>query len=117
MTLQGQLAESANSANRQTPSAPVFIPATPYENTGLLGNAFIQARASRPSVDGVIEMYARLLSGARVYRLTVLKRQKFTPEGRQARIQASLSALYAPQPTKLTLAQWKSILEEDEDED
>ena len=50
-------------------------------------------------------------------KLTILKRQRFTPEGRERRIAASLAALAAPQPTALTREQWKEVVEEIEDED
>jgi len=42
----------------------------------------------------------------------LLKRQRFTPEGEQSRIAASLAALNATQPTDLTLTEWKEIVEE-----
>ena len=50
-------------------------------------------------------------------KLAILKRQKFTPEGRGHRIAASLAALDAPQPTVLTREQWRQIVEAVEDED
>jgi len=50
-------------------------------------------------------------------KLALLKRRKFTREGRPERIATSLAALNAPQPIDLTLEQWKQILEEVEDED
>jgi hypothetical protein len=50
-------------------------------------------------------------------KLAVLKRSKFTPEGRERRIEASLAALEAPQPTVLTREQWQEIVEEIEDEE
>jgi len=50
-------------------------------------------------------------------KLSLLKRQKFTPEGKQARIAASLAALNASQPIDLPIAEWKAIVEEIEDED
>lgn len=48
--------------------------------------------------------------------LALLKGRKFTPEGRRARINASLAALDAPQPTELSIAQWKAILAEEDDD-
>jgi len=48
--------------------------------------------------------------------LALLKERKFTPEGRRARIQASLAALDAPQPTELSVAQWQGILAEEDEE-
>jgi hypothetical protein len=50
-------------------------------------------------------------------KLATLKRQKFTPEGRENRVAVSLDALDAPQPTVLTREQWKELVEEVEDED
>ena len=68
--------------------------------------------------DGLWGGYRRLLASAQPdFKLALLKRQKFTPEGRERRIAASLAAMNAPQPTELTLAQWKEIVEEIEDED
>ena len=45
--------------------------------------------------------------------LEELKRQKFTPHGRDERIAASLAALNAPQAIELTTAEWKAIVEEE----
>ena len=50
-------------------------------------------------------------------KLAILKRQKFRQAGRQARIEASLAALNAPQPTNLTPSEWKALIEEIENED
>jgi hypothetical protein len=58
-----------------------------------------------------------LASTQPAFKLALLKRQKFPLDGRQQRIAASLAALNAPQPTSLTLAQWKEIVEEIEDEE
>ena len=118
MTLQGQLAWSSHSAYGQT-VPPLDFVSPLYANMGLLGNAAIQMRpVPTQDVDHVIEMYQRLFSGAGpILRLALLKRRRFTQTGQQARIQASLSALNATQPTELTLAQWKALLEEIEDED
>jgi hypothetical protein len=85
----------------------------------LLGNASAQTiRFSVFDVESVIEAYRRILSGAGpAFKLATLKRRTFTQEGQQTRINASLAALNAPQPTTLQLGQWKAILEEIEDED
>ena len=118
MTMQGQLAQSALSPHGQSLAPLALQSSTLYANAGLLGNAAIQIRVPAPDVDSVIQMYRRLSSGARpAVRLAILKRQKFSPAGKQARVQSSLVALNAPQPTELSLAQWKEILEEIEDED
>jgi len=50
-------------------------------------------------------------------RLQLLKAQKFAAVDRQQRIAASLAALDSPQPTNLSIAKWKEIVEEIEDED
>jgi len=49
--------------------------------------------------------------------LALLKRQRFNRELRQRRIAASLAALNGPQPTELTLSEWKEIVQEVEDEE
>ena len=103
-------------------SAPLFenlFLAMGDVRTGLLGNVYAQVvHVSSSNVDNVLETYGNLLSGVPpFFKLAMLKRQKFTPEGRLARIEKSLAALNAPQPTKLTLRQWKALLEEIEDED
>lgn len=113
MTLQGQLAQSHGTM----PNMPFFASMQPFETTNaLLGNAYIQTRAI--DVDTVIEQYLTLFNGADPSkRLSILKRQKFKELGKEARITASLAALNAQQPTELTLAQWETILDEDEEED
>jgi hypothetical protein len=50
-------------------------------------------------------------------KLEVLKKHTFAPEGRANRIAASLAALNAPQPTVLTKAEWREIIEEVEDDE
>jgi len=86
---------------------------------GLLGNVSAQVvRFSSDDVDSVVETYHRILRGALPsYRLAFLKRRRFTNETQRARIERSLAALNADQPTSLTLPQWKAVLEEIEDED
>jgi hypothetical protein len=84
----------------------------------LLGNTSLQTGTFAPDVDKVMEMYRTLVGGARPsVRLEILKRHKFTQTGRQVRIEASLAALNARQPTVLSLDQWKELLEEIEEED
>lgn len=48
--------------------------------------------------------------------LALLKERRFTAEGRRARVEASLAALNTPQPTELSIAQWKTILAEEDDD-
>jgi hypothetical protein len=107
------------SALQSPPSFENLLLATSDMRTGLLGNAYAQVvHVSSFDVDSVLKTYGNLLGGMPPsLKLAMLKRQKFTPEGRQARIEKSLAALNAAQPTDLTLAQWKSLLEEVEDED
>jgi hypothetical protein len=119
--MQGQLAESGRSSWQ--PGVPPFtdllLPMGSV-NTGLLANAYTQTTsASFIDVGAVIITYRTILGGAEsnTNPLAVLKRQKFTAERQQARIEASLAALNAPQPTELSTAQWKALLEEVEDED
>jgi Arc/MetJ-type ribon-helix-helix transcriptional regulator len=79
----------------------------------------IAAGRFRSAEDAVREALSIWVSGGvqPALRLSLLKRQKFTPEGRQARIAASLAALHASQPTDLPMDEWKAIVEEIEDED
>lgn len=85
-------------------------------NISLLGNEFIQVPTRIADSDSLLAAYRRVLGSARpAFKLALLKRQKFTPEGREQRIAASLAAVNAPQPIDLTLARWKEIVEEVED--
>jgi hypothetical protein len=113
MTLLEQLAQPQN------PPVPVGFPLSDFTvNSGLLGNRSIQIHQTFADADNLTANLRRLLTLARpALKLALLKRQKFTPEGREQRIAASLAALNAQQPTELTLAQWKAIVEEVEDED
>lgn len=110
MMLQAQLDQS------QRP--PVFMdPPDVPANIGL-GNEATQIPARIADSVSLLAAYQRALVSAQpAFKLSLLKRQKFTPEGREKRIAASLAALNGPQPTDLTLAQWKEIVEEVEDED
>ena len=120
MTIPGQLAQSAHSAPSQSaPPFPGLLLPSNATNAGLLGNASAQVIAySSTDVESVMETYHRLLRGAQPsYLHALLKRRRFTPEGQQSRIEKSLAALNAAQPTVLPVAQWKAVLEEIEDED
>jgi hypothetical protein len=89
----------------------------PYFNVGLLANKYAQAPSSWGE-DTLLKTYQRLVNEAQpAFKLAVLKQQKFTPQGKQERIAVSLAAVNAPQPTELSLAQWKGVIEEIEDED
>ena len=113
MMPQGQLGQP------QQPSmlAETATPAWARTNVGLLGNDAIQSPAWIADLNGLSADYRRILvSALPAFKLAALKRQKFSPDGRQARTAASLAALNAPQPTDLSLAQWKQVVEEIEDE-
>ncbi len=107
------------SASQSAPPLEGVLLSTGDLSTGMLGNVYAQSiRVSAFDVDSVIENYSKLLSSfSPSFKLAMLKRQKFTLEGRRNRIEMALAALNAPQPTDLTLAQWKALLEEVEDED
>jgi hypothetical protein len=89
-----------------------------YLDVGLLGNKYAQAPSTWGEADTLSEAYRRLVSAAQpAFKLAVLKQQKFTAQGKQGRIAASLAALNAPQPTELSLARWKDLIEEIEDDE
>ena len=89
-----------------------------YFNVGLLGNKYAQAPSSWGDGGSLLKTYQRLVNEAQpAFKLAVLKQQKFIPQGKQERVAMSLAALNAPQPTELSLAQWKDVIEEIEDED
>lgn len=50
-------------------------------------------------------------------KLAILKKHKFTAEGREQRIKVSLDALNTPEPITLNLEQWKEVVAEAEEED
>ena len=119
MTATAHLGES------QQPSTALLdvpVPRLPHYS-GLLGNL----RGQSPTItvtefrEEELWLWATLnkqFGAARPEsKLAILKRHKFTPEGRERRIRMALAALDAPQPTNLTLEQWKAVIEEVEDED
>jgi hypothetical protein len=115
MTMLEQLAKP-DSAGRNTP--PIDLLPTSITEGGLLGNASAQVVHFSADVYNVIETYHKILQGAQPhFRLARLKRRTFTPETRRRRIDKSLAALNAAQPTTLTVEAWKSLVEELEDED
>jgi flavorubredoxin len=84
----------------------------------VLGNQFAQAPTVRGEANAMVEAYRKLVSTAQpAFRLALVKQRKFTSEGRVERIAASLAAVNAAQPTELTPAQWKEIVEEIDEED
>jgi hypothetical protein len=75
-------------------------------------------KATHINAERVVENYHQIFDAAEPSaRLALLKKQRFTAAGRAERIAASLAALNAPQPTDLSLVQWKAILEEKDDEE
>jgi hypothetical protein len=118
MMLTAQIGEST----AQRPSILLDAPLhglTHY--SGLLGNQWAQGPTTADFAEEELWPWAtlnrRFGEAHPASKLGILKRRKFTAEGRDARIQASLAALDAPQPTNLTLEQWREIIEEVEDED
>jgi hypothetical protein len=89
-----------------------------YFDAGLLGNKYAQAPSSWGEGDTLPEIYQRLLDAVQpAFKLALLKQQKFTPQGRQGRIAGSLEALNFHQPTNLSLAQWREVIEQVEDDE
>lgn len=114
MMLQGQLGQP----QWHVPPDTLMPSSLEGINAPLLGNAYIQSRAPVPNADTVIEMYRILVTGALPgIKLAAWKRQKFKEAGRQQRIESSLAALDGPRPTTLTAIQWKTLLEEIDEED
>ncbi|HEY6328300.1 MAG TPA: hypothetical protein VI756_03110 [Blastocatellia bacterium] len=50
-------------------------------------------------------------------RLVQLKRARFTPDGKQERVERSLAALNQPAGIQLSPAEWKGIIEDSDLED
>ena len=70
-------------------------------NVGLLGNKFSQAPTMQAVAESLVDLYYFKLFNAcqSAFKLSLLKQQKFTPEGKEKRVAASLAALNAAQPT------------------
>ena len=113
MTLQQQLGDSQQLQGSQPfPSLPRTL------DLGLLGNQLGQTPSFQGVADSLVDSYHRLRSASQpAFKLAFAKLQKFTPEGRTGRIAASLQALSAAQPTELSLAEWKEIVEELDDDE
>ncbi len=98
-----------------------FVDLPPWHvpiNVGLLGNSLSQAPTTLLIADSIVDAYRRLLGASQpTFKLALLKQLKFAPEGKEQRIASSLAALNAAQPTELSLAQWKEIVEEIEDDE
>jgi hypothetical protein len=88
-------------------------------NLSVLGNHFAQAPTVRGEANAMmVEAYRKLVGTAQpAFKLALVKYRHFTSEDKEQRIAASLAAVNAAQPTELTPAQWKEILEEIEEED
>jgi hypothetical protein len=96
---------------------PIEIPSLGM-SIGMLGNAAIQIPTASANFADVSARNGRFVAQVQAsFRLSLLKRQKFRTQGREERIATSMAALNAMQPTALSLAQWKEIVEEIEDED
>jgi hypothetical protein len=110
-------------SSAQQPSVLWDTPMPSLANySGFLGNQRTQTPAMiaefREDEQWLWAMLNKQFGAARSdSKLAILKRRKFTPEGREHRIAASLAALESPQLTVLTREEWKEIVEEVEDED
>lgn len=112
MMMHGQLGQS------QIRPALFDAPALRMHVLGLLANEEIQIPTLIVSADTPPAGYRNfVVPEYPALKLGLLKKQKFTPQGRERRIAASLEALEALSPTKLTAAQWIEIAEEVDDED
>ena len=98
---------------------PNLLATRPVRRVGLLGNKFSQAPTFQAVAESLADLYYFKLFNAcqSAFKLSLLKQQKFTPEGKEKRVAASLAALNAAQPTELSLQQWKEIFEEIEDDE
>jgi hypothetical protein len=111
--IQGQLGQSSQLPFPGDTSGSEF-----RVNAGLLGNEATQFPSAN-QILGVnwLTYLPPLTSPQPAFKLALLKGQTFTAEGRESRILASLEAINSPQPISLSLAEWKEIVEEVEDED
>ena len=109
-----QIAEPA----AQWPSIVLDVP-TPALPTEWLGRHVQVPTTTKSSENELVLLNVRkwLVTARPESKLDILKRHTFTPEDRENRIAASLAALNAPQPTVLTKAEWKEIVEEVEDDE
>lgn len=90
----------------------------PIPDLSLLGNQSGQSPSFAGVAASLVDIYYRILIASKpAFKLALIKQQKFTPEGKDSRIAASLAALNAAQPTQLSLAEWQQILEEAEDDE
>jgi len=110
-------------SSAQQPSVLLGAPMSRLaHDSGLLGNQRAQTPVATAEF-GDYELWLWTMLGKEFgaarsdSKLAIVKRQKFTPEGRAQRIAASIAALEARQPTVLTREQWKEIVEEAEDDD
>jgi hypothetical protein len=94
------LEQLSQSTSQSASTFDDFFLATGDMRTGQLGNVYAQAVYTF-NYDSVIETYGKLLSVPNFFKLAMLKRRRFTLGGRQERIEKSLAALNAPEPTDL----------------
>jgi len=99
MMLHGQLGRS------QTQPVLFDAPTLSMHVPGLLANEVIQIPARITAYDVTQAAYGNFVMPSNpAFRLGLLKKQRFTSQGRDRRIAASLEAVDAPSPTKLTSA-------------
>ena len=60
---------------------------------------------------------AENISAPKSARLEALVKQRFTPEGKAARVAKALAALYQEEPIKLSPEEWKWVAEDADLED
>ena len=113
MILQQQLGDSQQALADEAFWAAGRAPAAQF---GLLGNQLAQSPSFEGVVASLVDTYYRMRSASEPpFKLALIKQQRFTAQGKESRVAASLAALNAPQPTKLSLAEWQQVLEEAED--
>jgi hypothetical protein len=117
MTQTAQIGDSA--AQRPSLLLDATLPAF-AQHSGLLGNRWAQAPAVTNGPEEevwLLDLFRKQFASAQpASKLAIFKRYKFTAEGREQRIKASLDALDSPQPTTLTAEQWKEVVAEAEED-
>ena len=114
MMLRAQFEES-----QMSPAAVLSVPSSTTQFSLLDNQSIQEGRTERRDFGQEIDWFLMrtFAAGRPQAKLAFLKSQHFRPEGREQRIRASLAALDAPQPTQLTVQQWKEVVEEIEEED
>ena len=119
------MTQTAHLGSSQQPSVAPWDVSVPRlaHYSGLLGNLHAQAPVIVIADFREEELWLgttlkkRFGAARPASKLAILKQHQFVAEGREQRIGLALAALDAPQPTELTLEQWKAVVEEVEDED